>query len=320
MSNAAFPDPIPEILPFRTLTIFAGAPGVGKTTMFYEWMRRWRTGKPIWGHLTNSPTHFYYVSADRGQTERQFFDSLGFTDGVTFYSVVESTIDHTNFHRDAHGAQLTAHVISELQPIPGSHLIIDPMAPLFITGNQNRTRDVAASLIGFSRLTRERNINITGTWHFAKQKADKNDRYKRPQDRISGNGAVSGFSDTQIYLIDPEPPKQPYHILGWNPRYTAPQEFPCVRVGDTFVSYKSLEDVGVGEDSPAEADTNLTNAGRLYQLLLTLGPLTPTEIVVEATTKLKLSRASVYRLIRVLRMDGRTVIHENGVVEAKPLS
>lgn len=214
--------------------------------MLVDWMRRWRDGRTIWGHSTNPPVGgFYYVCADRGQTEDEFHAKVGFSDDVHFYSVVsaQSGIDHTNFHKDAHGGQLLTHTIGALNPPPGSHLFIDPLAPLFITGNQNRARDVAASLVGLSRIIEERQINITGICHFAKQKGTKADRYTRPQDRISGSGAFSGFSDTQIYLVDPEPPQQDYYILGWNPRHHAPEEHKCTR-DEWFVPYVGLQDVG----------------------------------------------------------------------------
>lgn len=274
---ADFPDPIPGILPFGTLTIFAGAPAVGKTTMLVEWLQRWRDGRTICGHPTNKPTHTYYVVADRGQTSDDFYAMLGHTDDTTFYSVVSgaSGIDHTNFHKDAHGGQLLSHVIGQLDPIPGSHLILDPLAPLFITGNQNRSRDVAASLVGLSRLIEERQINITGTWHFSKQKGDKNDRYKRPQDRISGSGSVSGFSDTQIYLVDPEPPRQDYYILGWNPRHHQPEEFKFTR-GQWFVPYHGLDEVGTTpeDDRPTQVALLLPTEGLRYNEWAELACLT----------------------------------------------
>lgn len=263
-----FPDPIPGIIPFATLTIFAGAPGVGKTTIWLDWMRRWRDGEPICGHVTNPPTSWYYVCADRGQTSDEFYQMLGFTEDVTFYSVVsgDSGLNHRDFHKDGHGAELVDHVMRALDPKPGSHVFIDPVSPLFITGNPNRSRDVAASLIGFSRIIEERRINISCSVHFAKQKHDITDRYRRPQDRISGSGAFSGFSDTQIYLVDPEPPKQDYHMLGWNPRKSQPEEFKLTRDGQKFIPYIDLEDVGnnLEPDRPDQMADLLGSGGLRY--------------------------------------------------------
>lgn len=246
----SFLDPIPNIIPYKTLSIFAGAPAVGKTTMLLEWMQRWLTGRTICGHATNPPIHFYYICADRGLQPYQFYAKLGeeFRDRCTFYSVVgrDSKLDVDAFHNQNHGKDLIKHVFAELNPQPGAHLIIDPLAPLFITGSQNNTRNVAASLIGLSRWIEDCQVNITGTWHFAKQKTDKADRYMRPQDRISGSGAVSGFSDTQIYLVDPEPAAKPpieYHLLGWNPRDSKPEEFRFTRE-KWFVPYVGIDQIG----------------------------------------------------------------------------
>jgi hypothetical protein len=304
-----WPDPIPGILPFGTLTIFAGAPGVGKTTMIVDWMQRWRDGRSICGHPTHPPTHFYYVGADRGQTREAFYAQLGHADHVTFFSVVlaESGIDYTKFQSPDHGSQLLTHVICQLDPIPGSHLIIDPLAPLFITGDQNRARSVASSLIGMSRLIEERQINITGAWHFSKQKINKTDQYRRPQDRISGSGAVVGFSDTQIYLVDPEPPKQPYYILGWNPRHHPPEEFKFTRQ-DWFVPYQGLDEIGVEDES---------DAVRLYRLSGQLGPLPTTELCARAIEALGFSRATFYRLQRALLHDRRLQRLDDRRIQAK---
>lgn len=248
-----FPDPIPGIIPFGTLTIFAGAPGVGKTTMLIEWLRRWRDGRTICGHPTHDPTWFYYICADRGLSPQAFYDMVGFSDRLTFFSVVsaDSKLNVDDLEKSSHGKELLKHCLEELAPIPGSHLLIDPLSPLFISGSPNNQRDVAASLIRISRRIEDRQINVTGTAHFGKQKADRQDRYRRPQDRISGSGAFSGYSDTQIYLVDPEK-DQPYYLLGWNPRYHPPEEFKFTRER-WFVPYVGLEDIGnEPTDRPSE--------------------------------------------------------------------
>lgn len=316
----SFPDPIPGIIPFGTLTIFAGAPAVGKTTMLVDWMRRWKDGRPIWGHPTHPPPGgFYYVAADRGQTAEQFHAKVGFSEDVHFYSVVsaDSGIDHTNFHKDAHGAQLLTSTIVAMNPQPGSHLFIDPLAPLFITGNQNRSRDVAASLVGLSRIIEERQINITGVCHFAKQKANKNDRYTRPQDRISGSGAFSGFSDTQIFLVDPEPPHQPYYVLGWNPRHHKPEEFKCIR-DEWFEPYVGPDMVGM-EDTDGEIIT-VSVAMQIFGLILQAGKTgIPSPVLCsQCRAQFSLSKATFYRIIAKLKAEGKVDVTDTGVIKAKP--
>lgn len=294
-----FPDPIPGIIPFGTLSIFAGAPAVGKTTMLVDWIHRWLDGRTIWGHTANAPTRFYYVAADRGQTEEQFYAKAGEANRahITFYSVVhDAAIDPENFHKDQHGSQLLSYVLGQLQPIPGSHVILDPLAPLFIHGNQNRSRDVAASLVKMSRRLAELHINITGICHFAKQKADKNDRYRRPQDRISGSGAFSGFSDTQIYLVDPEPPRIPYYVLGWNPRYSPPQEFKCTRE-EWFKPWRGLDEVGVDRetDRPTQLAEMIPDEG-----------IRPADLIELACDEFDCSPRTVFRDIATL-LDRGTI-------------
>ena len=242
---SAFPDPIPGIIPFGTVTLFAGAPGVGKTAMLAEWCRRWRDGKTICGKPTNCPTGFYYLAADRQWKSHQiWFDAVGFPD-IPHYSVADDPLyDLSSLQKPFEAHKCFLQAVDKLNPIPGAHLYVDPVSPLYIGGDPNRARDVAAALLRMSRVCQTRQINITLTAHFSKQKSDPKEQYTRPQDRIAGSGAFAGFSDTQIYLIDPVPPKQPYHILGWVPRHAAPAEFHYVRnKNGLFVRYELYDEL-----------------------------------------------------------------------------
>ena len=248
-----FPDPIPGIIPFGTLTIVAGAPGVGKTAMLAEWIQRWRTGRTICGKLTNPPTAFYFLAADRQwQSHQVWFDSVGYSD-IPHYSLADDALFNLDSLRHPQKAyDCFQYCFDKLNPIPGSHLFVDPASPLFIGGDPNRARDVAAAMLKFSRVCQDRALNPTASAHFSKQKSDSREQYARPQDRIAGSGAFSGFSDTQIYLIDPVPPKQPYHTLGWVPRHAQPEEFQFTRNDQgLFVPY---EDYTEQNDTEAVLD------------------------------------------------------------------
>lgn len=261
-----FPDPIPGVIPFGTLTLFAGAPGVGKTAMLADWIVRWRDGRRIWGHATNPPTQFCYVAADRHwASHQQWFNAVGFPE-ILHYSLVNDPAFDPNelampqkafdlFRRSLDNAA------SGYPPIPGAHVFIDPASPIFISGSPNAARDVARTLIGMSREAQQRQINLTLTAHFGKQIADKTARYQRPQDRIAGSGAFSGFSDTQIYLVDPEPPDHPFHCLGWNPRHKPPEEFPCTRdENGLFIPYDIMkEDEVAAQIVDCFAETSATS-------------------------------------------------------------
>lgn len=236
-----FPDPIPGIIPFGTLTLFAGAPGVGKTAMLADWCARWRDGRTICGKATNRPTGFYYLAADRQwKSHQQWFDAVGFSD-IIHYSIADDLLyDLAKIQKSFNAIVCFEEAVRRLNPIPGSHLFVDPASPLFIAGDPNRARDVAASLLRFSRVAQQLQICITCTAHFGKQKGDPREQYVRPQDRIAGSGAFAGFSDTQIYLVDPLPPDQAYHILGWVPRHGPSEEFHFTRNDQgLFVPYQA---------------------------------------------------------------------------------
>jgi RecA-family ATPase len=217
-------------MPFGTVTLIAGAPGVGKTAMVAEWCQRWRDGRTICGKPTNRPTGFYYLAADRQWKSHQiWFELVGFSD-IPHYSLADDTTYDLEKFKHSHRAYTCfLEGLEKLKPIPGSHVFVDPVSPLYISGDANRARDVAASMLRFSRVCQEKQINLSCLAHFGKQKNDPKEQYARPQDRISGSGAFVGFSDTQVYLIDPVPPKQPYHILGWNPRHAQEETFQFVR-------------------------------------------------------------------------------------------
>lgn len=301
-----FPDPIPGIIPFGTLTIFAGAPGVGKTAMLAEWCVRWRDGKTICDRPTNKPTGFFYLAADRQWKSHQvWFDAAGFGD-IPHYSLAD---DHefplrllkspdTAFDAFLYG-------LEKLALIPGSHLIIDPVSPLYISGDPNRARDVATTLLKFSRICQQYQINITCAAHFGKQKNDTKEQYTRPQDRIAGSGAFAGFSDTQIYLVDANPPKTPYHTLGWNPRHEKAAEFHFERAENgLFVPYGLYDEISRREQA------------------LSVVPELPTEvkiIVEKIRHALDVKHSQAQEYLYSLVSEGRVVKVRRGIYQrAKP--
>lgn len=302
LSTKAFPDPIPEILPFGTVTLFAGAPAVGKTTMLAEWCRAWRDGSPINGYPTTRPTQLFYITGDRPWAEyAPMFAAVGFPE-IEHYALVEDNTVSLADLRNPHKSHETFNTILDRLPLkPGAHVFIDPVSPLFITGDPNRQRDVAVSMIGFSRRCHERQINLTCTVHFGKQKADPKQQYARPQDRIAGSTSFAGFSCTQVYLCDPAGPKQPYYLMGWNPRHHAAEEFKFTRdKTGLFVPY-------TGKAEEPAAPESLEQVCRCF-------PTAPEQITLEALVMQAqiqhgLSRPTVKRALstliqaqRVLRM------------------
>lgn len=292
----AFPDPIPGVIPFQTITVFAGAAGIGKTATLADWIQRWRHGREIWGHATNAPRQFAYLAGDRNwESHAQWFRKVGFPD-IPHYSIVDDTAFQLAEFKNSAGAldllrRSLDRVADGYPPVPGAHVFVDPAVPLFIAGNQNDPRAVAQSLVAMSREARQRQINITLVAHFGKQKGDGKDTYTRPQDRIAGSYAFSGFSDTQIYLVGPEV-NQPYHVVGWNPRHGRPQDFACTRDEKTglFIPYDLLKD-------------DIT-AAQIVDCFEETGPTLIAQILERASYKGH-SKATVHRVLKSLVTDGR---------------
>lgn len=300
LAPSLYLDPIPKVIDFGTVNIFAGAPGVGKTTLFAEWAGRFRDGRSICGHPTNRPIGLDYLSTDRGGHSTKKLLALHnlLDDGYTqYYNPLDDPTFDRELMRNASQALTTLrYCLSKIPIRPGSQLCLDPAAPLFVPGSQNDPRAVAALLWELHVIARERMATIFVLAHFAKQLADASQRYTRPQDRISGSGAWSGFSDTQMYMVDPEPPAAPYHGFGWNPRHAPPQDFKFLRQGQFFVPYKSLDDVGVRTKIPRKA----------YELFC----LIPDEgcdtdnLLTAASVMLQMSRTSFFRHLKTLENLG----------------
>lgn len=295
---APFPDPIPGIIPFGTITIFAGAPGVGKTAMLADWIARWRDGRRIWGHETHAPTQFCYLAADRQwASHQQWFNRVGYPD-IPRYSLADDPFfDLKELLKPYNALDLFRRALDKVNngtpPAQGAHVFVDPVSPVFIAGSPNNSRDVARTLLGMSRECQQRKINLTCAAHFGKQPADKNSRYARPQDRIAGSTAFSGFSDTQVYLIDPELPDHPWHVLGWNPRLSRPEEFVCTRDNESglFIPYDVIQ-----EDETASQVLDQFDA---------TGPTSLSVIVERTLQQHGYSRATVKRAMDRLIEQGR---------------
>lgn len=297
-----FPDPIPGIIPFGTVTLFAGASGAGKSTMLDEWLVRWRDGRTICGHQTNKPTALYLLIADRtwADDHQDWFRKLGWPD-IPYYAIAEDPALPVAYRDPAAAHRFLLYCLDKLKPIPGSHVVVDPITPLFIAGNPNDQRPVAWTLLDMGRICTTRQINITCTAYFGKQKADKTQQYTRPIDRIAGSGAFAGYSHCQVYITEPEP-DQPYHTLGWKPRHAPEGEFKFTRQPSTglFVPFELY----------AELDR--------LEAVLACVPDEPTKtslILHRVHTKLGLSEKRAEFYLRQLKSQGRIVRVGHGLLQ-----
>lgn len=199
-------DPLPGIFNAGFLSLFSGASGIGKTALIAHLARCFRDGAPIAGHPTNQ-VPVGYITGDRPWDDsQQWFDAVGFPD-IRQYSVVDDDqFDLTQLGKRGDGAAALQSCLDRLQ-MPGPGIVfVDPIA-LFLGGNLLDYNTVAIGCIKLHRKISKRTRFphcLVGVCHTSKQKADTSDRYLRPQDRISGSGALNGFSATQMNLMAPD--------------------------------------------------------------------------------------------------------------------
>lgn len=190
-------DPIDGVMPRYSVTVVAGASGAGKTIFMAEAIQRMRDGRTFCGHPTNPQAGYYVIAADRDwSTYDAAYRSAGYPEIPHYVLAEDPEFDPRSWGRKNTAFTLLENSIRRLNPLPGSVVYVDPVAPLFIQGNQNDARDVALSLHWFRRLARLFQITLVIFANVGKQKVD--DVYRRAQDRIAGSGAFVAYSDTQI--------------------------------------------------------------------------------------------------------------------------
>lgn len=307
-----YPDPIPGVIPYGSLTIFAGAAGVGKTVMLSEMFARIRDGRPVWGHPTNPPTAFYYIAADRPwfPTFHDTFTCAGFPD-IPHYALADDPEQApTNWNERTAFLMLEAILLDKIQPLPGSLIAIDPAYPLFIKGDQNKARDVAVSLHVYRRLMAAFHVSFICCSNVTKERTDSS--FARPQDRISGSGAFSAYSDTQIYLMDKKGDGYP-QLLGWTPRRAPAEEFKVTFDPSTklFIPYTGKLEADDPETLPL-LDEKVT---AVFHLIPPFPEAIPTgDLEARAQEHLELSRATLHRYLTVLEQHG-LIIRPHGYIK-----
>lgn len=293
-----FPDPIPQVIPFGSICLFAGASGSGKTIFQSEWVKRWIDGRTICGHPTNCPTGFYYLAADRDwSTYAAAFASAGVPDDrIVRYVLAEDLSWKPEEWLKLQPFDFLLKCLLKLTPIPGSLVFIDPMAPLFVHGDQNRARDVAISMHFLRRMTRQFNCSIIANANVVKAKIDEG--HKRPQDRIVGSGAFVAYTDTQIYLVEGDEPGDP-RTLGWTPRRGQAEQWQFDFDQDTKLFIPHLPERAAQRKHEQQSLEGTRQAG-ILQLIPEEGIMRK-DLEAKALDQFKVARTTVHRDLQILK-------------------
>lgn len=283
--SQAFPDPIPEIIPFGSLNLLAGASGVGKTCLLAWLLTQLRDGCPIFGRKPNTPKKLGYIGADRGAaTARYWLDKAGYHD-IPFYSLADDDGFNTQRLRSKiHLIKILGECLDKLELPPGSLAVVDPLA-LFMGGNLNDYMNCALACLEMRRECRRRQITMIGTAHASKQKDDRRARYLRLEERILGSNAQLGYGDTQLYLASPEETQERFYTFLWRAHTAPPEVIP----------------LGRGEDGmflPWEQSIIAVQEGKVLEAVPADGSEVPLTTILEQCSEI--SRATVFRRLQQL--------------------
>jgi hypothetical protein len=226
-------DPLPGIIPFASINLLAGAPGVGKTALSAWMLSRFRDCLPIFGRQPNPLAQVAFIGADRSWSSTgQWFAAAGYGD-IPHYSLPDDR-GYPKKKLRAKGARIEVlkHCFDQLDKtygLPwGSLVQVDPIA-LFMGGNLIDYDACMVACLEMREICQERGLTIFGTAHSSKQKADKKEQYARLQDRILGSAALFGFSDTQMYLAAPQETGEKHYTFLWHPHHEPGEVFPLGR-------------------------------------------------------------------------------------------
>jgi hypothetical protein len=197
-------DPLLGIFNCGFLSLLSGASGIGKTALVAGLAVRFRDGLSVFGHTPNVPPAIAYITADRPWADAGlWFEAVGFPE-IRQYSILDdSGFAMALLRRGAAGEVALRTCLTALALPPGSLVFVDPMT-LFLGGNLLDYHVVATTCIQIHRQLMDSHHCLVGLFHTSKQREDKKSRYLRAQDRITGSGALLGFTATQMNLMAPD--------------------------------------------------------------------------------------------------------------------
>jgi len=187
-------------IPRGQISILAGASGAGKTTLLLQSLAAWARGEVFLPELTWDASRVLYVASDRTVEEAKIIaERVGLPsdqDKITFYGLVDDPKLPSGLLNSPRALlqYITTDKTYDL-------MILDPIG-IFMDGSINNYKNVAMSLYFLNQFAKQHNITILAMHHTSKARTDFT--FQRPQDRISGSGALLGYSATQMVLISPE--------------------------------------------------------------------------------------------------------------------
>ena len=254
------PDLIEDVLPAGEGHLFSGASGAGKTALWAMVLTRIRDGEPIFGKATRKPSFIGVICADRRWKDHEkWYEAAGF-EKIPHYSIVDDL-------ENMSGAKIRAAIdrvsllrqciarLCEGEPPRDALIHIDPAA-LFMGGNLLDYDKCATHLIDIQQMCIRYEITLTMSAHAGKQKMDAKTRYARPQDRVSGSAAQTGYSGTTFHLA---PPSEVDEKADWYEFTAVPHHAPAFTI--------QLERDDDGLFTPKDRVVELVPASQLDKVL-----------------------------------------------------
>lgn len=299
----AYPDPIPHLMPFGSISTLSGASGVGKTAfMASQIVAPLLKGDPVFGEPTNKPVAIGMLACDRPWRDHSaWFEKAGISD-LPHCSLRDEDYAWDILRDWRKIPEIFGKLVDSIGLPPGSLLLVDPL-PLFIPGRLIDYKDVAIGLGQLDNQIRRRGLTMLGIFHTSKQKSNKQDRYMRPQDRILGSSALIGYSETAFYLLSPDEAERKAYEFGAIPHQCPPIVLEYRRdANGLFVPAHDLDTINAEE----MALNCFPPVGE---------PVSASVIYEQIRKKLDCSESTAKRFVRGLVGDGRVRIVGRGIYE-----
>lgn len=221
--DPACQDPLPDIFPYGGIALLAGAPNVGKTAFLAGLLRDLRDGRPALGVQPNPIPAIGYISMDRGWMRGAgfWFDKVGYPEIRHYCMADDRTFVKRRLRKKFERTDILATFIDKLNLPPYSLVAVDPIG-IFLGGNLLDYDACYCACCEIREYLEKQSYSLVGNAHSGKLKGDKKERYVRMTDQILGSTAISGATDTMLYLAGPHETGRNYHTLVCHP-HTAKQ-------------------------------------------------------------------------------------------------